>query len=138
MSRANPTMVRRLYRDVWNGGNPDSVEELVAGRYVIHDRELPDRLSGPAKYRQLAEMTREIFPDMTFVIDDPFAVDDKVAVRWTMHGTHEGAGYGMNPTGRSVEMTGIEINRFADGHLVDTWTQSDQLGLMEQIGALDQ
>ncbi len=138
MSGANEEIVRRLYREVWNGENPEAAEELIGEAYEMHERDLPDRDAGPAKYRGLVEMTRDIFPDMTFVIEDLIAVDDRVAVRWTMRGTHEGAAYGMEPTGRAVEMTGIEINRLADGRLVETWTQSDQLGMMAQIGALDQ
>jgi predicted ester cyclase len=42
--------------------------------------------------------------------------------------------FGVEPTGREVELTAIEINRFADGQLIETWTQSDQLGLMDQLG----
>jgi predicted ester cyclase len=51
-----------------------------------------------------------------------------------MTGTHEGSVFGEEPTGKEVELTAIEINRFENGRLVETWTQSDMLGLKEQLG----
>lgn len=42
--------------------------------------------------------------------------------------------FGAEPTGTAVELPAIEINRFADGKLAETWTQSDMLGLLEQLG----
>lgn len=124
----------QLYEDVWNGSNPDTANELVHEEYYIHDRELAAEMQGPALYRALASGTQDIFPDMTFTIEDLLAADEKIALRWTMTGTHEGGPmFGVEPTGQEVELTAIEINRFKDGKLIETWTQSDQLGLMQQL-----
>lgn len=135
MGDTNRQVIERLYEDVWNGKNPNTAEELVHDAYVIHDRELAEELRGPDLYTALAVSTRELFSDLTFTIEDVIAAGDKVALRWTMVGTHDGPLYGVEPTGEQVELTAIEINRFEDGKLAETWTQSDQLGLMEQVGA---
>ncbi|AHG02021.1 hypothetical protein HALLA_01595 (plasmid) [Halostagnicola larsenii XH-48] len=136
MVDTNRQVIERLYEDVWNGKNPNTAEELVHDAYVIHDRELADKLQGPELYNALASSTRELFSDLTFTIEDVVAADDEVALRWTMVGTHDGPLFGVEPTGEQVELTAIEINRFEDGQLIETWTQSDQLGLMEQVGAV--
>ncbi|WP_313694859.1 ester cyclase [Halorarum halobium] len=128
--------IERLFRGVWNGENPAVADDLVGPDYLIHDRDLAAELRGPDLYRELAAGTRAVFPDMAFTIEDTVADGDEVAVRWTMTGTHEAPAFGVEPTGRSVELTAVEINRFADGLLVETWTRSDMLGLMEQVGAL--
>lgn len=126
----------RLYEDVWNGSNPTTADELVHEDYCIHDRELAATMQGPALYRALASGTREIFPDMAVTIEDLITADEKIALRWTMTGTHEGGSmFGVEPTGQEVELTAIEINRFENGKLIETWTQSDRLGLMQQVGA---
>jgi predicted ester cyclase len=122
-----------LYEDVWNGNNPETADNLVHEEYVIHDRELAAEMQGPELYKALASGTREIFPDMKFTVADTVAAGEKVALRWRMTGTHQGLMFGVEPTGREVELTAIEINRFADGQLIETWTQSDQLGLMDQL-----
>jgi predicted ester cyclase len=128
--------IRRLYEGVWNDTEPSVADSLVHEDYLIHDRDLADDLRGPELYRALASGTREIFPDASFAIEDLLQDGNRVAVRWTMTGTHEGSMAGEEPTGNRVELAGIEINRFADGALVETWIQSDQVGLMEQVGAL--
>ncbi|MGA9400707.1 ester cyclase [Haladaptatus sp.] len=128
--------VHRLYEGVWNGENPDIATKLVHPEYVIHDRDLAEELRGPELYTALADSTREIFPDMSFTVEDSFAVEDKVAVRWTMVGTQDGAMVGIEPTGTEVTLRAIEIDRFEDGRLIETWTQSDMLSLMEQLDAV--
>lgn len=127
--------LRRLYEGVWNGENPAIADELVAPEYLIHDRAIAEELRGPELYKALADSTREIFPDMEFTIDDAISAADTVTLRWTMTGTHEGSLFDIQPTGDRVTLTAIEMNRFADGKLVETWTQSDMLGLVQQLGA---
>ena len=124
----------RLYEDVWNGANPDTTDELVHEEYLIHDRDLAAEMQGPELYRALASGTRDVFPDMTITIEDMVTAGEKIALRWTMTGTHQGTMFGVESTGRQVELMAIEINRFEDGKLIETWTQSDQLGLMHQLG----
>ena len=124
----------RLYEDVWNGANPDTADELVHEEYLIHDRDLAAEMQGPELYKALASGTRDVFPDMTITVEDMVTAGEKIALRWTMTGTHQGMMFGVESTGRQVELTAIEINRFEDGKLIETWTQSDQLGLMHQLG----
>lgn len=131
----NRRRIERLFEGVWNGADPDVADELVAPDYYIHDRELAEEVRGPDLYRALAAGTREVFPDAEFAIEDSFGAGGKVAVRWTMTGTHEGEMFGVEPTGREVELKAIEIDRFEDGLLVETWTQSDTFGLAAQLGA---
>lgn len=128
--------LRRLFDGVWNREDPDVADDLVHSEYLIHDRPIAEELRGPELYKTLARMTRESFPDMALTIDDVVAAGDKIALRWTMTGTHDGPMFEIEPTGRRVELSAIEINRFEDGKLVETWTQSDMLGLMEQLGAV--
>lgn len=129
--------MRRLFEGVWNGDDPGVADSLVHEDYVIHDRTLADELRGADLYRALASGTRAVFPDASFAIEDTVADGDEVAVRWTMTGTHEGSLAGEEPTERRVELSAIEIDRFRDGRLVETWVQSDQLGLFEQVDALE-
>jgi steroid delta-isomerase-like uncharacterized protein len=128
--------LERLIDGVWNGEDPSVADELVAEDYYIHDRDLAEEIRGPELYRALASGTREVFPDMRITIEDSVAAGDRVALRWTMHGTHEGELFGVAPTGRAVTLSAIEIDRFEGGRLAETWTQSDTAGLMEQVGAL--
>jgi predicted ester cyclase len=43
---------------------------------------------------------------------------------------------GVPPTGKVVTVTGIYIARFAGGRCVEEWSSSDQLGWLQQLGAV--
>ena len=73
---------------------------------------------------------RAAFPDIRVTIDDIFAVDDKVTLRWSSHGTHCGELQGIPPTNRPMTMTGIAIYRFAGGKIVEEWMNNDTLGML--------
>jgi len=57
-----------------------------------------------------------------------------VVTRWTARGTHGGEFYGIPATGRTVRVTGTDIDRIVDGKTVDCWVNMDQLGLLQQLG----
>lgn len=132
----NVERLRRLFDGVWNGEDPTVAADLVSEEYIIHDRELAQQLRGPELYRTLASTTRDGFSDMTITIEDSVAAGDRVALRWTMSGTHDGSVFGIEPTGKQIEYSAIEIDRFEDDLLAESWVQGDMLGLMEQLGAL--
>lgn len=121
-------VLNRLFEEVWNGGTPDVADQLVHPEYVIHDRELASELRGPELYKTLASVTRESYLDFELTIDDVIEEGNKVTLRWTMTGTHE-------ETGKRVEMPAIGINRFEEGQLIESWTQSDTYGLIQQLEA---
>ena len=63
------------------------------------------------------------------------ADENNVSIAYTVTGTHQGDFMGVPPTGRKIRARGVQIARFADGKMVERWGSSDQLGILEQIGA---
>lgn len=59
-----------------------------------------------------------------------------MAFRATMSATHQGSFMGIPPTGKRVEISGIEYFRLANGKIVERWVMFDDLGLMEQLGVV--
>jgi predicted ester cyclase len=87
--------------------------------------------------KQFAATYREAFPDLQTTIEDMVAEGDKVVVRFRGRGTHQGETEAFGPpTGKRMEMTGITINRVSDGKIVEAWTNSDALGMMQQLGLI--
>lgn len=76
------------------------------------------------------------FPDLHFTIDDLLGEGDMLVTRWTSTGTHLGDLMGIPPTGKSVTVTGIAIDRFVNGRSVENWGVFDQMGLMQQLGVI--
>ncbi|GIK42746.1 MAG: hypothetical protein BroJett011_65790 [Chloroflexota bacterium] len=74
------------------------------------------------------------FPGNQLVLGDVIAEGDKVACNFILTGTHQGNMMGIPPTGKQVKITGSTIMRFGDGKCVERWSQSDFLGLLQQLG----
>lgn len=129
---------RRLIEESFNEGKFDLANQLIAPDAVDHDPARPARLRalrGPEVMRRTAEMYRAAFPDVRLTVDEVIDGGDKVAVRWHAEGTHRGELEGLAPTGSRVSVTGISIDHWQDGKIVESWTQWDNLGLGRQLGA---
>ncbi len=81
-------------------------------------------------------MYRNAFPDFRITTEEQIADGDVVVTRWTGTGTHQGDLMGMPATGKEATTAGITIDRFAGGKLVAGWAIFDQLGLLQQLGAV--
>ena len=136
-TEANKAIIVQLYEEVFNKGNLDLVDKLVAPNAVNHDPAAPPNIPGGALgVKAVVTMLRNAFPDDHHMIEDLIAEGDKVVVRLTHTGTHQGAFLGLAPTGKQVTNTSIYIFRFADGQLVEAWSNRDDLGLLQQLGAI--
>ena len=132
----NKAVSRRVAQEIFNGGNLDLADELYAPDYVLHDPSLPEDLHGPEGIKQYAAMSLGASPDARVTVEDQVAEGDKVVSRWTATGTHTGDLMGMSPTGRRIEISGITINRFSGGKIAEDWYQSEDLGMMQQLGVI--
>jgi predicted ester cyclase len=110
------------------------VDAFIHPEHENHDPTAPEVPRGPEGVRRLAELYRSAFPDLHFEHEEIVVAGDRVAHRWTFRGTHRGEIMGIEPTGRSVAVQGIEINRIADGKIAESWAISDALGMLEQLG----
>jgi steroid delta-isomerase-like uncharacterized protein len=134
-SEANKTAINRLVDGFWNGGNAEVMNELFASSFVNHN---PAAGSAPDKEGliQTNIMVRSAFSDSELKVDDMIADGDKIAWRWTFHGKNTGSFAGMPPTGRTVTFSGIGIDRFVDGQIVERWAEIDFLGMLQQLGVV--
>ena len=133
MPEQNKVMVRRTCEEIWNRGNLAVIDERFASDYLGHSSA---EIQGPESAKQFAAAMRSAFPDFHYTVEDQIAEGDRVVTRWTARGTHEGEFQGIPPTGKQVTITGIGIFRIANGKIIESWTNADMLGLMQQLGAV--
>lgn len=131
----NEEISRRLTEGVFGERNFDLIDELVAEDYVLHDPDMPEPVRGREGYREMAEGGTSMI-DGLIEIDQTISLDDWVVSRWTQRGTHVGEMMGIEPTNEEVTVTGIDINRFEDGKLAETWHEVNILGMLMQIGSV--
>jgi len=128
----NKALARRFYA-VFNSGNSDELDYFVAADYAQHSVGLPPGLAG---LKMFMGMFRAAFPDARLIVEDLLADGDRVIGRWTVTGTQTGALQGIPASGKAVNIGGIDIWRVADGKLAEHWDNWDQMGMMQQIGAM--
>lgn len=136
--RRNAAIGRQVLVEVWGKGRLELVDDLLAPTYIDHTPRGPEpsTVQGPEGLKQAVTIFRTAFPDLTYSVDVQIARDDLVATRFTAAGTHTGVFQGIQPTGRRVTYTGIDMNRIVDGQIVEAWVSYDALGLLQQIGAI--
>jgi steroid delta-isomerase-like uncharacterized protein len=132
-NQANEAIARKGF-DAFNMGDMSLVDEITAEGAVAHDPANPDSAPGPEGYKATIQMYRGAFSDLNLAVEQQISDGDFVVSRWTSRGTNDGELAGVPATGRSTTSTGITIDKIVDGKIVETWTQWDNLGLMQQLG----
>jgi steroid delta-isomerase-like uncharacterized protein len=137
MSEHNKTLARRGFEETWNQGKLNVIDELVASTATFHDVNVPGgKFTGPEGVKQFVQIYRNAFPDVRFTINDQIAEGDKVVTRWTAIGTHKGELMGIAPTNKRSTVTGINIERYQDGKVVEAYSSYDMLGMLQQLGVV--
>ena len=130
----NKALTRRVTEEIVNKGNLDLVDEIFDKDFIGHGS--PEDIKGPEGWKQFLSQYLSAFPDLKITIHDQIAEGDRVVDRHTATATHKGELAGIAPTGKQVTITEIIINRITGGKIVESWSNIDMLGLMQQIGAV--
>jgi steroid delta-isomerase-like uncharacterized protein len=118
-------------------GREQTIDELLAPDALAHGLGEGDAdTRGPADFKVFWRNMRSALPNVTIRIEDTIVHGDKAVVRLVLEGTHLGEGLGLPPSGRRVSIAGIVILRVAGGQIAEAWNSWDQLGLLQQMGAI--
>ena len=134
MSKEENVKAQIRFGDAVNSGNLADLRNVISADSLDNDPS-PDQGRGPEGYIRMFTELREAFPDMHADAVKLVADDDNVAFAYTLTGTHKGNFMGIPGTGRRIKVRGMQISRFENGKLVERWGSSDQLGILQQIGA---
>ena len=135
MSEESKVLAKRIVKEIWNEGNLELADEIIAPDYV--DKVAGDGSPiGPDGFKQAVAGIKSAFPDFTITIDDMISEDDKVALVWTFKGTHKGELMGIAPTDKKVEFDGVYLYKFREGKLVERSGKRDMFNLMKQLGVI--
>jgi steroid delta-isomerase-like uncharacterized protein len=128
---ANKAFAQRFHDEIFAQGNFAVADEILNPDFVWHSEVPP----GVAGVKTFASTVRTAFPDLTLTADQVIAEGDRVAILWTLTGTHQGEFLGVPATGNTVSTPGIDIYRIENGQIAEIWTVGDELGLLMQLGS---
>ena len=116
-----------------NAGDTERLLAVVAPDIVIHYAEMPEPLHGRETWQQGFELMRHAFPDLDAHVDDLVAAENKVAIRVSFRGTHQGEFQGIPATGRTIRYVSHEFYRVENGLFAEEWICSDMATLFRQL-----
>lgn len=132
--QANKAVVRR-WIELWNTRGADGVDEVFAPHF--RDAQLEQRLGEAVTletFKQSLRILQGSIGHAQFEEHEMLAEGDRVMVRWTMHGTHQGPLWGLAPTGRTFALDGVNIFRVEDGRIIERLSFVDTASLLVQLG----
>ncbi len=126
---ANGALAMRIANEVWNDGNMDVVDEILAPNYVRHNPKSwePAMVDGPEAFKEYVGMVHDMYPDFKLEVHNRMASGDMVASNWTVTGTHK-------ESGKPISVDGLVMTRYENGKAVEEWMTFDTLSLAKQIG----
>jgi predicted ester cyclase len=130
----NKAIVRRFFMEGPSRGDIGAADDLLAPNFTLHIP-LPSQ-PGIAGMNDVITACRAAFEHLNVTVEDMVAEGDMVAARFSARGKHQGIFMGLQPTGKSITMTGIEIFRIEEGKIAELWGEANLLGLMSQLGIL--
>ena len=92
--------------------------------------------SDRAGFRAEAVAWLEAFPDLRVSVDAILTEGNAVAARLVLRGTHQGRFAGLSPTGRPIDIAGLDVLIEHAGRFVEAWSLRDLNALWVQLGAL--
>lgn len=144
MSEENKDVVR-TYMRAWEAGDLGLLESVVASDF---SHTMLGQVEDRATLLQQVAGMHEVYSDVEYRIHELVAEGDRVACYWTSTMRHTdplplgllSAAVGkdtLEPSQRTIEMSGLFIAVIRDGRLVGGWGEYDRLGMAYRLGALD-
>jgi predicted ester cyclase len=128
----NKAVIRRLAQ-VLNADNLDQLDDILAPNYIRHDPNPLLKDVGREEYKEAFAKLRGAFSDAKWTPEEILADGDKVILRASFHGTHEGQFFNIPPSGKEVTYPILAIYRIEDGMIVEDWHFFHSIVLWEQL-----
>ena len=126
------------YQRIWveglNRGNASAADAVFAPDCVVHLTGVAEPIRGVGAWKEVVTGLLQAFPDFHVTVEDQLAQGDRIAFRWHATGTHTGPLGAAPPTGKTVRIDGLIIDRVAGGKVQERWEQWDQSLMLQQLG----
>ncbi|MGG3311135.1 ester cyclase [Paenibacillus lautus] len=127
LEQTNVETVNQFLEAFWNQSELESVDLFLTNDY--------QELSYQSKevLKKFAATILEAFPDKRYTVEEIIGQGDKVLVRMTVKGTHQGMFFGSAPTGNTIDVTLYRQYRIVDGKIAEHRGWIDMVSMWSQI-----
>jgi steroid delta-isomerase-like uncharacterized protein len=114
------------------------LDKIVSPDVIVHDPSRPEGIIGLAALKDQYGNTHAAVPDVKFTLDDMYIKGDKIVWMFTMSGTITAAfrtpmGV-IPPTGKAFSLSGVAVDRIAEGKIVEEWVYFNVLDILQPLG----
>ena len=132
-AETNAALADRFAAEVWNNGNLDLIDEMIAADFVRH---LPNswhtpKIEGAVAFKEYMTNIRTIYPDFHREVQKRIAEGDMVASSWTVTGTNK-------DLDKMISVRGMSMTRYADGKAAEEWVTWDTADMQDQLAAAEE
>lgn len=128
-------MVQKFYDEAINQNKLELADSFFSPEAIEHEPVSNPSLPMNESFKAAFRMLRFGFPDLSFKVEEMLVEGDKVVVRFRMQGTHRGRFTHFAPTGKHIDIPGIDILRISQGRCVEHWGFMDSALLSQQLSA---
>ena len=139
MSLDEEKSLSRRSLEMWSSTSTDKPEEIFAASYINHQEPNAEggvKSVGLDGWKEIVRDNHRAFSNFQVRILKQIAEDELVPTRWQFSATHTGMYLGHPATGRHVNWTGVQIDRFENGKIIESWVDWDKYRLFEELGFL--
>lgn len=137
MSAELSLKVEKIYKEVYNKGNLDALDDLIDVNYLRHQPPMKN-VQGLAAYKAFISEVRGAYTNLNMVLDEIITAGNKTVVRLTLTGKNTGKIPTLRtpPTGREIAMPACVVSTWENSKIVEEWVYNDYLGLTYQFGVM--
>jgi predicted ester cyclase len=130
----NKALSRRIW-EIFQSGNLDELDDVLASDAAYHGPQDPfGDLRGPEHIKRLFQMYRSAFSNLRFDMKLQVAEGEYVCSLLQANGDNTGELMGQPATGKHSAVLVTEVDRIADGKIVESWSCWDTLSMLQQLG----
>jgi len=132
MKNENKEIVKQYIENILNTGNAEDLSTFISPHYTEVFNKKRYQLGIKGIRKKIAGI-REIYPDLKLSIDLQITEGDWVVTSYTMNGTQLGSWMGIRPTGKTVEVRGVNIDRVVDRKITEHGSNTDFLDPLIEV-----
>lgn len=114
----NQEIAKYFYEHITSNNLVDELSEYIADDCVVRIGESIVPVGVEGMKRHMIDV-RKTYPDLKMTIIRQFTDGDTVISEFIMEGTHLGEWLGMKPSGKVLRISGVDIDRFVNGKIVE-------------------
>ena len=125
----------KKFEKMINTADDNLAQELISPEASFYTPASPEPLYGGKGYLSVVHWMRKGFSDVQWKLEEMVAQEDKVAVKWTLTGTHDGEFFGVKPTGTKIKTTVMNFYYFnKDGKIINDVAAEGMIGILRPLG----